>query len=73
MNNGLISSLSLDSIRYLDGHFQPYQTFLEINILLSSTLSIGIKSLFLLNANLLIYLSLKIILFPLFLILYEKQ
>ena len=40
MHNGLISSLSLYPITYLNELFLPYDSFLEINILLTSSLSI---------------------------------
>ena len=47
MHNGLIKSLSLYPIKYLNEFFVPYGSSLETNILLASMSSILITFLFL--------------------------
>lgn len=49
MHNGLISSLSSYPMNYLNDPFLPYDSFLDITILLISTLLISSSFLFLLN------------------------
>ena len=47
MHNGLITSLSLYPIKYLNEFFVPYSSSLETNILLASMLSVFVTFMFL--------------------------
>ena len=47
MENGLMTSLSLYPIKYLNEFFVPYGSYLEANILLTSVSSILVTFLFL--------------------------
>ena len=73
MHNGLITSLSLYPIKYLNKFFVPYGSSLETNIFLASMSSILVNFLFLYKSLVLIFLSPKFTFFPLILILSEKE
>ena len=74
MHNGLITSLSLYPIKYLNEFFVPYGSSLETNILLTSMSSILFASLFFYKSRFfLFFLSLKFTIFLLILILGEKK
>ena len=63
MHNGLITSLSLYPIKYLNESFLPHGSSLETNIVLTSMSSILVTFLFLSKSLLLIFLSLKFMFF----------
>ena len=63
MHNGLITSLSLYPIKYLNEFFVPHGSSLETNILLTSVSSILVTFLFLSKSLFLIFLSLKFMFF----------
>ena len=63
MHNGLITSLLLYPIKYLNEFFVPHGSSLETNILLTSVSSILVTFLFLSKSLFLIFLSLKFMFF----------
>ena len=69
MHNGLMTSSSLHPMKYLSELFEPCDSFLQTNILLTSKSCISNSFLFLQKLRLLIFLSSKFMLFPLILIL----
>ena len=71
MHNGLIASLSLYPIKYLNEFFVPYDSSLETNISLTS-MSIGYFFVFI-KVTFFYFLSLKFMFFLLILILGEKK
>ena len=73
MDNGLITSLSLHPIKYLNELFVLYGSSLETNILLTSMSSILALFLFLWKSLFFIFLSPNFKFFPLFLTVDEKS